>query len=109
MKKSITRKIFYIILEHYSNDMFKFIQCDKKLFLNASFKKISKSYLPIKVLFSIYLVIYFLSQSPLDILSKITKSSKISLFIKFPLISKIAGPINRILKFVYLSVKYDDL
>ena len=109
MKKSVIRKIFYIILENYTNDMFEFSQFNKKLFLNASFKKISKSYLPIKILFSIYFLIYFLSQFPLNIISKITRSSKISLFIKFPLISKVAGPINRILKFIYLSMKYNDL
>ncbi len=99
--------LFPKLIDVYSKNLFDFKDINKKKFNFLSLQKISKSYLPVRISIFIYLLIFWFFNLLLTNIFFFNKTSKINLFFKIPFIKKIGQPINRILRFIYLSIKYD--
>ena len=95
------------LIDIYSKNLFYFKDINKKKFIYLSRQKISKSYLPVGIFIFIYLLIFWFFHLLLINIFFFKKTSKINLFFKIPFIKIIGQPINRILRFIYLSIKYD--
>ena len=103
----VYRILFPKLIDIYSKNLFYFKDINKRKFIYLSCQKISESYLPVRIFIFIYLLIFWLFDLLLTNIIFFNKTSKINLFFKIPFIKKIGQPINRILRFIYLSIKYD--
>ena len=107
MKNQIFKFQIFLI-SNYIYEYKNFADVNDKILIKKIHRKMNLSYSIVFLAFYLYLFLYLILYFPIKSLSIILKKTKLEIFLSIPLIGTVGKSFNRIINFIYLSIKYTN-